>query len=430
MNVDGCLNSTTSNLNVSGPIDQVAMDTSLNSDGLESVSVDVEQVQDVSVEAQPPGGGLHSDDTDASDSESLYTDCHSIPDVDDLARSISGMYMILDLISEQGTGGLVEKVIIAQNSLRDFLNAVSPGTYVSLTKIDFKSLDQLIVKPVGIYGSKEEIVRFLHSIGRIDENLVQELLESSSNPSLLKPKMRSGLYVLRHLRRPGDEELFVIYWPEDTTWDDSASSNVSRNRVTFMRYLTKMCDQLMALISPEHASAIVWSTDEDEYTTRGEDVDGDSRMVTFEVSKTNEQEESVVTRPGFHVPSRFIKTPKVSSDCPLTTSLFKPWLLFGETTQGFITLEYQAAKTISEPIKDTLNALRLGDLLKDADLQINEALDERGLEILLEFELQTRYSDICRQYKNEVEVIKSNVDAQIKSKVSETMERIHGDCGS
>ncbi|KIJ07932.1 hypothetical protein PAXINDRAFT_102749 [Paxillus involutus ATCC 200175] len=96
-----------------------------------------------------------------------------------------------------------------------------------------------------------------------------------------------------------------------------------------------------------------------------------------------------------------------------------------------MTLEYQAAKTVSEPIKPevTFNALCLGNLLKDADLQINEALDERGLEILLELELQTRYSDICRQYKNDVEVIKSNVDAQIKSKVSETMERIHRDCG-
>ena len=32
-----------------------------------------------------------------------------------------------------------------------------------------------------------------------------------------------------------DERYYVIYWPEDTTWDDSAASPVCRNRVTFMR---------------------------------------------------------------------------------------------------------------------------------------------------------------------------------------------------
>ena len=33
-----------------------------------------------------------------------------------------------------------------------------------------------------------------------------------------------------------DEQAYVVYWPEDTTWDDRAASPVQRNRVTFMRY--------------------------------------------------------------------------------------------------------------------------------------------------------------------------------------------------
>ncbi len=34
----------------------------------------------------------------------------------------------------------------------------------------------------------------------------------------------------------GDEDIMhVIYWPEDTTWDDNCVSSVSKNRVTFMR---------------------------------------------------------------------------------------------------------------------------------------------------------------------------------------------------
>lgn len=47
------------------------------------------------------------------------------------------------------------------------------------------------------------------------------------------PVLRSGLYFLRSQI---DLVIYVIYWPQDTTWDDCAISSVARNRVTFMRY--------------------------------------------------------------------------------------------------------------------------------------------------------------------------------------------------
>ena len=64
---------------------------------------------------------------------------------------------------------LVDKIIISQNSLKAFINTVCPGAYASMTKVNFKSLDQYIIKPVGIYGSKEEIVRFLLELGVADD---------------------------------------------------------------------------------------------------------------------------------------------------------------------------------------------------------------------------------------------------------------------
>jgi len=42
---------------------------------------------------------------------------------------------------------------------------------MSLTKVDFKALDNFQVKPIGIYGSKEEIVRFLVSVAVIDDTM-------------------------------------------------------------------------------------------------------------------------------------------------------------------------------------------------------------------------------------------------------------------
>jgi hypothetical protein len=48
---------------------------------------------------------------------------------------------------------------------------MSPGAYASITKVDFKTLDRLSIKPVGIYGCKDEIVRLLQSLGAVDEEL-------------------------------------------------------------------------------------------------------------------------------------------------------------------------------------------------------------------------------------------------------------------
>lgn len=144
----------------------------------------------------------------------------------------------------------MDKVIISQESLGRFINDLHPGAYVSMTRVDFAALDQLSVKPIGIYGSKTELVRFLQTAGVVDEVTYVQLLTPTAACLMLcsalslctakvdgtSPTLRSGLYALR---LPGDAEnaqvIYVIYWPEDTTWDISAISSVRRNRVTFMR---------------------------------------------------------------------------------------------------------------------------------------------------------------------------------------------------
>jgi hypothetical protein len=48
--------------------------------------------------------------------------------------------------------------------------------------------------------------------------------------------LSSGLYIVKaNVTDLADERHYVIYWPEDLTWSDSATSSVRRNRVTFMR---------------------------------------------------------------------------------------------------------------------------------------------------------------------------------------------------
>lgn len=129
---------------------------------------------------------------------------------------------------------------------------MSPGSYVSLTKVDFKALDRFQVKPIGIYGTKDEIVRFLVSVSVIDDTMYVAVkfvicflsLTADSSTKLInpldakteKPALRSGLYICRVSGSVGAvERMYVIYWPEESTWDDDASPPVRRNRVTFMR---------------------------------------------------------------------------------------------------------------------------------------------------------------------------------------------------
>ncbi|KAI9455076.1 hypothetical protein BJY52DRAFT_1281557 [Lactarius psammicola] len=71
-----------------------------------------------------------------------------------------------------------------------------------------------------------------------------------------------------------------------------------------MRYLSKLCDRLICLLSSEHSRAIIWSEDDDD-DSDGASTDSEkgdsSRVYHFKVAKTKDQEENVVIRGGFMV---------------------------------------------------------------------------------------------------------------------------------
>ncbi|KAG6369029.1 hypothetical protein JVT61DRAFT_1964, partial [Boletus reticuloceps] len=406
----------------------------------------------------------------------------------DLACSIKGMYRILDLISEQGSGGLgeypshfaalapivdlvsVDKIIISQNSLEAFTNSVCSGAYASMTKVNFKALDHYVIKPVGVYGSKEEIVRFLLQLGAVDETVAAQLLVDPETHVHTQPTLRSGLYIITTPEQTGGaHQIFVLYWPEQTTWDDSAANSVRRNRITFTRYLTKMCDQVVSLISPEHAATIVWSEKDSEDKDEGDkfDIDQDEsdRMFSFEVARTDEQEESVTVRKGFKVNSTWllctgvpaykfqagpqaIARPEVRMDDPdsMKSAPIAPFLVHGETAQGFMTVEHQEANVAREIFRDrTIEGLQLerfvyvhnilrGDraltiCLLGADrtsdrLHLNEKLDDEALKILARWGLEKRFPMQCREWRQNGDRIRSMSDAHVKSEVASATGRL------
>ncbi|PCH41519.1 hypothetical protein WOLCODRAFT_163166 [Wolfiporia cocos MD-104 SS10] len=371
---------------------------------------------------------LEDDSQKLTDGRSAFRDVR--PPETDLVGSISGMYRILDLISEQGSGGLVDKIVIAQEPLGRLINDLCPGAYTSMTKVDFATLDRLAIKPVGIYGSKSEIVRFLRSRNAVNDATAATLLSTQASQSCPtnQPTLRSGIYILRilnttaseHGRDPQDAESFyTIYWPEDTTWDDKPMPSARRNRTTFMRYLMKISDQVVALISEDDAAKIIWQEEiEDIQEKRPDDDDDDERLFTFEVTKTLEQEENAVARPGFsmEIPPELLHS-QVESDAPSNSTLLKALLVPGDTAQGLLSVAYKQAESRHFSITDSMNPLRLRSFIDSHSLRLSEDMSATSLGILMQNGLDKRVKETCDAYRTAVEAAHTRAAQFVREKV-------------
>jgi hypothetical protein len=58
---------------------------------------------------------------------------------------------------------------------------------------------------------------------------------------------------------------------------------------------------VIALLSREHAAAIIWSDKDSDAEPVDMEARDSDRLFTFEVAETNEQEEKAVACPGFQV---------------------------------------------------------------------------------------------------------------------------------
>jgi hypothetical protein len=148
------------------------------------------------------------------------------------------------------------------------------------------------------------------------------------------------------------------------------------------RYLNKLCDQLLCLLSSEHSRALVWGNennekadeegdddDDDDTSTDSETTDSD-RFFRFQVAKTKDQEESVTVRVGFvvrhsvtrccvisvmQIPVRCkMNSPLLVNQAPPPDSATDPRALFpvllhGERVQGFMTATFVPATKIVQP---------------------------------------------------------------------------------
>ncbi|KAH8114638.1 hypothetical protein DFH11DRAFT_1508680 [Phellopilus nigrolimitatus] len=352
----------------------------------------------------------------------------------DLVDDIEGMYRILDLISEQGSNGLVDKIIIDQESTGRFINDLKPGAYKDLTKVDFKAMDEIHVKPLGVYGSKSEIVRFLRKLNVIDD-CIETLLHAPQDASTDSATLRSGLYALTVQGNvPAERCLYVIFWPEDTTWDDNAISTVRRNRITFMsRYLTKITDQIMVLVSDAHGRALDWedptsaSEDSSSALTFDELEEETSRLFDFEVSKENEQEENVRMRPGFEIKHPLLKEASVAKSSPVNESQLQTQLVVGDTKQGVMTVAYAEPRQFREDFDEIFqNLMQLKSSLWEDDtaLRLDNDLSYESIMLLVKNGLRNIYPEAISAFGLRDADIEKHQEEERKNKTSAITKNI------
>ena len=79
----------------------------------------------------------------------------------------------------------------------------------------------------------------IYSINALPQSSSSALLLVPTRPvgAAQQPILRPGLYLLQASNLQPNLA-YIIFWPEETTWDDNAPGVVSRNRTTFMRYVT------------------------------------------------------------------------------------------------------------------------------------------------------------------------------------------------
>ncbi|KAG8823849.1 hypothetical protein FRC17_009237 [Serendipita sp. 399] len=319
----------------------------------------------------------------------------------DLLDQIHNMYRLLDLISDQGTGGAVDKVIIAQDSLSKFANRIHPGSYVSMTKVNFHALDKHRIRPRGIYGSIDAIADFLLSLGCIDAETRELLVQPRDEHSgISRPTLRPGIYAINASTIVEPDLFYIIFWPEDDTWVDGVVSAASRNRVTFMRYLTKLCDQIVCLISDEHSKNLEWR-DDAAITLPADDVEMEShdlydRLFSFSVKQTTDQEETATVKEGFtleHSLLRDYEQPPIGypSDFPL--GALQPQLVVGEMSQALMSVDYIPEELVEDKIKWPYRRTVMEEKLREESapvIKLHDKISKDSLDILLELKLGLR----------------------------------------
>ncbi|CAJ0745698.1 13889_t:CDS:2 [Entrophospora sp. SA101] len=138
---------------------------------------------------------------------------------------IPGLYLLLDLKKDEGSNGLVNKIIISKESLEKFCNDLAPSSFKSASDIKYTELNRVSFHLVGCYGNYELIAKLLLIKKTINRKMYKLLVSSNKTGS---PSLHSGIYLLIVNVNLG----LVIHWPEPGCYEDNATDQLKKNMVS------------------------------------------------------------------------------------------------------------------------------------------------------------------------------------------------------
>ncbi|CAI2161944.1 15836_t:CDS:10 [Funneliformis geosporum] len=269
-----------------------------------------------------------------------YDSIDSIEYGKDLAEHIPGLYRLLDLYKDDGSNGLVDKIIISKDSLKKLCNDMVP-----------------------------------HDL----------LIASQFSVNANKPSLRPGIYLIVVNADLG----LVIHWPEVECYEENASSQRKKNMTNLHRYLTKLTDHQLCLLSDKDLECFDWKLDNSDIDSDEED---DESRFEFEVKKSQEEQEDFRIYPGFKVNlSEKIKDEinnNATDDIPL-----HPIVVESAKNQSFVTRKLIKSSFQLRSFFPTFSAndfsRELNTRLQERSLHINrEEMNMKSLEILVKHGLR------------------------------------------
>nr|CAG8522177.1 4868_t:CDS:10 [Entrophospora candida] len=326
--------------------------------------------------------------------ENLYASLNKdIKKEQNLLDYIPGLYLLLNLEKDEGSNGLVNKTIISKESLEKLCNELVPKSFKSL----------LLIK-------------------KIINQKVCDLLVSSNKTG--NPSLRSGIYLLIVNVNFG----LVIHWPEHGCYEDNASEQLKKNMVKFHRYLTKLTDHQICLMSSSDLKYFEWELRNDgdgdsDYSDKSENEE-DETCYEFEVKKSQEEKEDFQLHKGFKVQLPNYIQPDLKIIHHNGTSM-QPTVVESVSHQAFITQNIikssSVMKKCSEIFSKSYNRIPFKELIKRYSLKIEEnsmdmTLLKKFIEICLddEKELLTSYEESVKAEKERNSRKKENIKEEIR----------------
>ncbi|RHZ79713.1 hypothetical protein Glove_141g84 [Diversispora epigaea] len=307
--------------------------------------------------------------------------------VQDLCKSIPGLYRMLDLRKGDGSNGLVDKIIVSQSNVKKLCNDIISGSFKSISKVNYEKLNSCHIHLIGIYGRNSLIAKFLLNKKIIDEKIYKLLLMPYDDNSGIRPtaELRPGIYLLRlpsektNLKK---NEFMVIHWSENECYKDKASSHCKENMTNLHRYLTKITERQICLMDNYELKNIDWKRYESK--SKSEDQINNKEIIDFKVKK-NERKENLNIDPGFEVyHSELILRPH-PADGHYENIPLDPLIVESVSNPTLLTRQIIPQKSTTHLIDEDYEASELHDFLQKKQhysLKINPNIPIKKVKII------------------------------------------------